>query len=217
MRQCQRSGQVAERPFRLILGALLLGFAAIRISYQRRASRGAEPVIRPEHDQNMVAHASMLVIGCAMAIGYLRDARWMRRFTMSLPAWIRWIGACLALAALLLLRWAHGALGTNFSSRLQVRARHTLVTTGPYRWIRHPIYTGFLLFIVGCGLLSANVLLLLLSIIGIGGVIASRIAREEALMEESFPGEYQAYKRRTGPLLPALTPHRSRRDMREDE
>jgi len=118
MSQCQRSGQMAERPFRLILGALLLGFAAIRIIYQRRASRGAEPVIRPERDQNMVAHASMLVIGCAMAIGYLRDARWMRRFTMPLPAWIRWIGACLALAALLLLRWAHEVLGTNFSSRL---------------------------------------------------------------------------------------------------
>jgi protein-S-isoprenylcysteine O-methyltransferase Ste14 len=125
----------------------------------------------------------------------------MRFLGVPLPAWIRWLGAGLAVVSLPLLVWAHGALGRHWSTNLQFEASHNLITTGPYRWVRHPMYTVLFSFFTGLGLLSANGLIIgLVAVV----VIGARIPKEEAMMVAQFGDTYQTYMQRTGRLLPRL-------------
>jgi len=71
--------------------------------------------------------------------------------TSRLPfsARVRWLGAGIVFAGDFLFIWSHRALGSNWSPILEIRKEHTLVTNGPYKFIRHPMYAA--IFIVGIG------------------------------------------------------------------
>jgi protein-S-isoprenylcysteine O-methyltransferase Ste14 len=125
------------------------------------------------------------------------------------PDWLRWLGVVLGFLTFPLFAWIHWALGKNFNTTLYVRPDHTLVTHGPYRWVRHPMYTAILLYMVSVGLISANWFLLISGVFLIGVVIVIRTPKEEALMVETFGEAYRAYQRRTGALWPRLLAVRS--------
>lgn len=109
------------------------------------------------------------------------------------------------LAAGLLARWwAILTLGRLFTMTLAVRADHGVVTTGPYRWVRHPAYTGMLLAFAGCGLWMGSWLTLAVLVIPITGVVLHRIRVEEAALTEALGEEYRSYRERTKRLLPYL-------------
>jgi protein-S-isoprenylcysteine O-methyltransferase Ste14 len=118
-------------------------------------------------------------------------------------AW-RWVGAIIFALASALMIWVHVTLGKNFSSELRIRSDQELVTWGPYRYVRHPMYTAFLLLTVGMGLLSANWL------IGSGGLgvavfIPLRLHKEEEMMARAFGDRYRQYAATTGRFLPRLS------------
>ena len=73
-----------------------------------------------------------------------------------LPVWLRWTGVGLALIAGSLLVWMFRTLGRNLTDTVVTRKQHTLVTGGPYRWVRHPLYSSAALAIVGNSLVAAN-------------------------------------------------------------
>ena len=87
----------------------------------------------------------------------------------------------------------------GFYSRLS--EKHHLVTTGPYARMRHPIYSAYIVFMIGIALVTANwffIALLLVSVV----VLAFRIPKEEQMLIEMFGEEYKTYKQRTGGLFP---------------
>lgn len=109
------------------------------------------------------------------------------------------LGAALFLQALLLLLWrSHADLAGSFSPGLQVRKDHSLVTTGVYELVRHPMYSAHLLWA------AAQLLLLQNAIAGPAFLVASlplyaaRIPREEEMMLDQFGDEYRRYAERTG-------------------
>jgi protein-S-isoprenylcysteine O-methyltransferase Ste14 len=91
----------------------------------------------------------------------------------------------------------------DWSTNLQLREEHTLVTTGPYRWARHPMYTALFSFFVGLALVSATWLIVLL-VVAATFVLVVRIDKEEVMMIEQFGDEYRAYMQQTGRFLPRL-------------
>ncbi len=98
---------------------------------------------------------------------------------------------------------AYAELGRQWSAELVIKDGHRLVVTGIYHWIRHPMYTGFLLFGIGIGLLSANLygcayLFVMLVLITI------RLKTEEDMMVEVFGDSYKEYKSRTSALIPGI-------------
>lgn len=96
--------------------------------------------------------------------------------------------------------WARRHLGRNWSSRVVVKEDHALIRTGPYSWLRHPIYTGILLAFLGTAMILGEVrALLAFVLLGISFAIKSRA--EEARMRETFP-EYEQYRRETSALIP---------------
>jgi protein-S-isoprenylcysteine O-methyltransferase Ste14 len=111
-----------------------------------------------------------------------------------------WFAAALSVIGVAFAVWARVCLGRNWSSRPAVKVDHELVTSGPYAYVRHPIYTGLILMAFATALTG--------SVWGIGVfiiacfVLISRIPIEEKIMLELFPNEYPEYRKRTKCLVP---------------
>lgn len=126
-----------------------------------------------------------------------------------LDGWSRWTGPAtlaaglaLGVSGLVLLWRTHAALGLNFSPLVDLREDHTLVQSGPYRFVRHPMYTsGFLLF-AGLGLISGNPALGVPPLLALAALVAARLPGEEAMLAERFGEEWRRYTQATGRLLP---------------
>ena len=110
-------------------------------------------------------------------------------------------GVVLFNAAGLLILWSHVSLGDCWSGELETKADHYLVTAGPYRWVRHPLYSSYILLTAGLFLLSDN-WWVGLAMLAYFLSVAARTTREEAMMLECLGVEYAAYQRRTGRFLP---------------
>ena len=103
-----------------------------------------------------------------------------------------------------LLGSSHHHLGKSFHSLVVSKENQVLVESGPYRWIRHPIYTAYLMDYLGGGLLAGNLILTVVPVTAYAVLVALRVGREEAVMRETFGQAYTEYEGRTGRLLPPL-------------
>ncbi|MHA1939601.1 MAG: isoprenylcysteine carboxylmethyltransferase family protein [Candidatus Thorarchaeota archaeon] len=137
----------------------------------------------------------------AFLVLYIVNQPWLGMLSVPFPNWLRWMGVVLGALSLAIYAWSRTTLGKEWSSYLQMRERHHLVTTGPYRWIRHPIYLAMMGFLTGITLVTANCLLIAFLIVSIVD-LAHRIPKEEQMMIEEFGDEYKTYMQRTGRLLP---------------
>ena len=144
----------------------------------------------------------LLILGWALFAGVVPPGLLQERV---IPANDWTLSAGLAITALGLgfAVWARVHLGRNWSSRPTIRVGHTLVRTGPYRFVRNPIYTGLLIGFTGTaiviGVFSAFVLILFLA-----AAFLLRIREEEKLLLEEFGGEYEKYRGEVRALIPYL-------------
>jgi protein-S-isoprenylcysteine O-methyltransferase len=125
-------------------------------------------------------------------------------FSQSLALLAAPAGVVLFLLALALRWYAIVYLGRYFTVNVAIAADHKLIDTGPYRYVRHPSYTGALLAFVGLGLCMANGLSLACLLIPVFTVFLRRMAVEEAALTRGLGEVYVSYMRRTKRLLPGL-------------
>jgi protein-S-isoprenylcysteine O-methyltransferase Ste14 len=111
-------------------------------------------------------------------------------------------GLIVCMAGFALAVWARLHLGRNWGMPMSLKEGHELVTTGPYRYVRHPIYTGMLLAILGSGLVNGPIWAVVFIGMAIYCVYSART--EEGLMLQQFPEQYARYKRRTKALVPFI-------------
>lgn len=134
---------------------------------------------------------------------------WLNFANWGLPVWLRWLGVIILFSGNVILYLAHSNLGKNWSGTLDIQEKHTLITNGIYQYIRHPMYLGFLLLIIGIFLTSANVLLGVAMLSWFAYMYLGRVAKEEQMMIEQFGEQYRTYMQRTGRLLPKFDNLRS--------
>jgi protein-S-isoprenylcysteine O-methyltransferase Ste14 len=111
------------------------------------------------------------------------------------------LAAALCVAGLTGALWARWALGDNWSSAVTLKQGHELIMRGPYRYVRHPIYSGLLVMVLGTALAIGR----LHAFIGFAACVVGfwiKLRQEEALMTRSFPDAYASYQRRTKALVP---------------
>jgi len=124
-------------------------------------------------------------------------------FQIPFPNWLRWFGIGFGFLSIPFLLWVHYVLDEEWSITLKLQTNHKLVTSGPYRRIRHPMYTSLIMYELSWVLISASFLFLIYYVITVLLMIV-RIPKEEQMMLEEFGEEYRNYMKRTGRLLPSF-------------
>jgi protein-S-isoprenylcysteine O-methyltransferase Ste14 len=139
----------------------------------------------------------------AGVIAFMINPALMAWSSMPLPATARWTGVGLTMVTAMLLIWTLRSLGPNLTDTVVTRAAHTLVTRGPYRWVRHPFYDCMALFVASIALMMANWF-----VIAAGGVmftlLAVRSRTEEDKLLARFGEPYRTYRSATGRFLPKM-------------
>ena len=127
---------------------------------------------------------------------------WLNSFNMNLPEWVRGIGVMSYGFALILFWWVHKTLGKNWSPALEIRKNHKLVTRGPYKYIRHPMYTYMWIGVAGYWLISSNWIVGIVAFLTWSILYFIRLSEEEKMMIEEFGEEYKDYMRKTKKIIP---------------
>ena len=191
--------------YRLVAIALVFAAFGLRAYHQRRADRTAGRVPRSVDGTATLVLLILTALPAYLSILlYLVVPALMGWSTIALPGWSRWPGAGLSVAMLPLLWWMFQSLDKNLTATSGTRATQTLITNGPYRWIRHPLYTFGGLFWLGICILCAQWFAALMLSAGLV-VLRFRTTREEANLIEKFGDEYRSYMDRTGRFFPRLS------------
>jgi protein-S-isoprenylcysteine O-methyltransferase Ste14 len=134
---------------------------------------------------------------------YLVNPAWMAWSKVGLPEWARWLGVLMGVLCTLGIYWLFSSIGSGITPTSATRREHKLVTRGPYRWVRHPLYTIGSSMFVAFGLMADNWYIALLGVLAFIGM-AIRTPKEEANLIAKFGDEYREYMKRTGKFLPKL-------------
>jgi protein-S-isoprenylcysteine O-methyltransferase Ste14 len=193
--------------FRISFVILLSFLTIIRLYFKYRAGLLHEAIFpRTEKIHFIISRAILgtpLLIAVLLYIFRPEYQTWMQ---IDLPPAVRALGVLTAAVSLILLVWVHRVLGRNFHTSIVIKRDHRLVTEGPYRLIRHPMYVTYLVFFISMFLISKNV------IIGLCGagimliLMTFRLQYEEALLIKRFPNDYPHYQEKTPRFIPGLRP-----------
>ena len=113
-------------------------------------------------------------------------------------------GIALVVAGVAVRTWSIASLGRFFQYQIEIQPGHRVVTTGPYRYVRHPSYTGVALCLAGFALASGDVLSLV-AVAALGGIgLAVRIRAEEKQLTEALGAEYEAFAKPRKRLIPGV-------------
>ena len=161
----------------------------------------AKPTEWRENIRSRLSYSVLTVVAVLLVFSHIWEYSWLQ-YPLSSPSQLLSVaGLALTAAGLGIAVWARLYIGSNWSGSVTLKVGHQLMKSGPYRFVRHPIYSGLLLAIAGTALTNLR----LRSVIGlvclwVSFQIKSRI--EERLMQQTFGPEYTAYKQETGALLP---------------
>lgn len=202
-----------ETFFKIAFLVIFFCFAGIMVYFSRRAKRSSVDAASRVKMHNQQEVPLLLAIRTLLGIPFYAGTLlwvflpgWMTWSALQLPEWTRLIGLFLGILGVAINLWSHltlsKKLGKDFDPALRLNTVPALVTDGPYRFIRHPIYTAFLLMQIASLLLTANWLIGLCGIGIIVAVIIIRIPEEERLLAASFGPAFEKYKQSTGTFFP---------------
>ena len=193
-----------EHLFRTTLIVILVALFPFALYHRLKSQATGEPLDRRQ--EGIFILATLRPVGLAMLIGvivYLVDPTLMSWSSIPLPTWVRWGGIGVTVLGDHSPHVDVSSAGTNITDTVVTRRTHSLVTRGPYRWVRHPFYDGVGLLMLGISLAAANWLFLAAGVVlFVLFVIRTRI--EEANLLARFGASYRAYMDSTGRFLPKL-------------
>ena len=167
------------------------------------AAASTKPSIYRESREQRIRYSILLVLAYVLLLNgqrlpYPLDARVIPPTDV-----MAWTGAFLCIAGLAFSIWARAALGRNWSAAVALKEGHELIERGPYRFVRHPIYTGMLAMFIATVIVLGH----LSGIVGALLVFVSfwiKLGNEEKLMLKQFPDQYATYQKRVKRIIPFL-------------
>ena len=194
-----------ENTFRILAASILFTGVGISSYFRRKADRESGEKISRNVDGT--AMLTLIKLGGLLLwlspLIYLINPRWLAWSKIGLPEWARWLGVGIGLLCVLGIYWLFNSIGSGITPTSATRKQHTLVTRGPYRWVRHPLYTVGASLFISFGMLADNWFIAGLGILTFI-LMAIRTPKEEANLIEKFGDEYREYMKRTGRFFPKL-------------
>ena len=195
-----------ESVYRWMALVIFLVGTGISMYYRRRADREAGGEKISLKSEGLPLMLALRVGGIALWLGvfaYFINPAWMAWSQLELPSWLRLAGAALGMVTDGLILWVFSSLGNNVSPTVVTRQRHQLVTSGPYRWVRHPLYTVGFLSYMSFAVLAANWYIAILAIVALW-LLSLRVPAEEQALIARNGDTYRDYAKRTSRFLPKL-------------
>lgn len=193
-----------DNPFRWAMIAICLAFMPFGFYFRVKAHTG-EKIDRWQEGPVILFGLRLTGLVLFLSAGaWMIDPEWMRWSAMPVPVWLRWASVVVAVGCGLLWVWAVSHLGKNLTDTVVTRENATLVTSGPYRWIRHPFYTSAVAGMFASSLIMANWLILVLGSIAWFGFLLPRTRIEEEKLVARFGDDYRRHIRRTGRFFPKV-------------
>lgn len=192
-----------EFVIRVVMGAILAVGFGISGFYRRRATVADPSATRAEESAQLkLLRAFVALPAFGVLLGSLLIPRWFGWASFAAPDAVQYLGVAVAAAGVPLAAWLFPHLGNNVTATVLTKDSHRLVTSGPYRWVRHPLYLAGILLLGGAGLALSNWVVLAFVVVFLATWHTVVIPREEASLLERFGADYEAYRERTGALLP---------------
>jgi protein-S-isoprenylcysteine O-methyltransferase Ste14 len=183
-----------------ISDSIVLGCWIIFLAYWLVSAFTVKRTAEPQRLLSALAHRVPVGLGWFL-LAYQELPPPLNLMLMPHTDWARVIGAAICVFGLFVTIWARWTLAGNWSSDVTFKQGHELVKTGPYHFVRHPIYTGLLVMCLGSAIEIGRLRCFLsLVVVGIGFWI--KLKQEERLMLRHFPAEYPAYQKQVKALVP---------------
>lgn len=179
------------------VGALFLVFVFVRTRWPRGKDERVQVKPLREWLTSTVFTLSLLL----SYVAYLWTGS-IDMYNFESPIWFKGFGGLLSLLGVILLEWVHQALGHHFSPHLELREDHRIVREGPYAFVRHPMYSSGLCFLIGNGILSSNGIVLFVPTCSFILLLVLRVRDEETMLRLRFGLEWERYTQKTGFILP---------------
>lgn len=183
-----------------ISGQIILGCWIIFIAYWIISARRVKAIAEQQSWPSSLMHRLPVGLGWWLLV-YRGFPAPLNLFLTPHGDWAQAAGAMICVAGLFVTIWARRTLAGNWSGDVTFKQGHELVKAGPYRFVRHPIYTGLLLMCAGSAMGSGR----LRGWIGVVFVAVGfwiKIKQEEKLMLQHFPDQYPAYRKQVKALVP---------------
>jgi protein-S-isoprenylcysteine O-methyltransferase Ste14 len=190
--------------FRSVTAVLMAAMIGISISFRHRADRTGGRVGRHEEPAPVRMGLSLSgLLGFGGLLAYFFWPSLLAPTMVAVPVWVRWMGVALLAASTLATYWIFISLGTNVTRTVLTREDATLVTSGPYRFVRHPLYTNGALAFTALSLATTSWWFFASIALGMA-LLGVRTRQEEAHLEARFGQAWRAYANSTGRFFPRL-------------
>jgi protein-S-isoprenylcysteine O-methyltransferase Ste14 len=147
-----------ENIFRILAGLILFTGMGISSYYRIRADKDTGEKISRKVDGSVlmtIIKLGGLVLWLSPLV-YLLNPLWMAWSKIGLPDWVRWLGVGIGIVCTIMIYWLFSSIGSGITPTSATRKQHTLVTSGPYRWVRHPLYTVGSSMFISLGMMADN-------------------------------------------------------------
>lgn len=191
--------------FRWFALAILLGALTVSGIHRYRARVRAGAIGRRQETLPLIAGRLLVAVPLfGGVVAYIVSPGSMAWASLDIPGGLRWTGLAIGILAVGAVHWVLRHLGSNVSETVLTKTRQDLVTSGPYGYVRHPLYaTGVVLF-VSLGLVAGNWFILLFALVALLAVRLVVVPIEEQALLAKFGADYRGYRQRTGALWPRL-------------
>ena len=192
----------SENPYRIAVVVVMVLTVAVTAYHRLQAATSGEKISRKDEGYlfAVVLRLSGLCLFIA-TLAYVISPSSVQWATFPLPIWFRWLGIVTGILCSALMYWTLNSLGRNLTDTVVTRAEATLVTHGPYRWVRHPFYVTAALLMASVTVLAANCLIGAGSVLALG-LLTIRTPKEEQMLIERFGQQYRDYMAKTGKFFP---------------
>ncbi len=191
--------------FRILILVLMVTALSISAYFRRKAQReGSDKIDRTQEGVPLMLVLRVAGLGLWLSVlVYVINPAWIQFAALPIPDALRWFGFALSLIALPLIVWMFRSLGSNITDTVQTRQNAQLVVRGPYKHIRHPLYSFGMLFFIGLMLMAANALIIFFGAVALTMLLV-RTPTEEKMLVEKFGDAYRAYMTRTARFIPGV-------------
>ena len=192
----------SENPYRIAVVVVMVLTVAVTAYHRLQAASSGEKISRK--DEGYLFAAVLRLSGLCLFIAtlaYVISPSSVQWATFPLPIWFRWLGIVTGILCSALMYWTLNSLGRNLTDTVVTRAEATLITDGPYRWVRHPFYVTAAMLMASVTVLAANWLIGAGSLLVLG-LLAVRTPKEERMLIERFGQQYRDYMANTARFFP---------------